>query len=109
MAKRKSGKSAKTKPASSAKSNTKHLEVSRGFKPDPEAARTSGVLSDVEIGRVAGDVWAVLSRDGALSIAAIKKAVAAPGDIVVAAIGWLAREHKLVFTGQGRSMKISLR
>jgi hypothetical protein len=44
-----------------------------------------------------------------MTIAAIKKAVPAPGDIIMAAIGWLAREHKLVFTAHGRSVKISLR
>lgn len=93
----------------SANPEADHLEVSRGFKPDPKAARTPGTLSDVEIGHVAGDVWGVLARDGDMTIAAIKKTVPAPSDIVMAAIGWLAREHKLMFTAHRRSVKVSLR
>jgi hypothetical protein len=66
-------------------------------------------LSAEEIGHVAGEVWACLDRDGTQTIAAIKKAVNAPGDLVVAAIGWLAREDKLDFSGDSRTVKISLR
>jgi winged helix-turn-helix protein DUF2582 len=112
MAKSKATKPVKEtalKPTKSAKPEAPHLEASRGFKPDPKEARTPGALSDVEIGHVAGDVWGVLARDGEMTIAAIKKAVPASGDSVMAAIGWLAREHKLVFITQGRSVKISLR
>jgi hypothetical protein len=112
MAKNKATKSVKETAARSirpAKPETDHLQASRGFKPDPKAARTPGALSDVEIGHVAGDVWGVLARDGEMTVAAVKKAVAAPGDVAMAAIGWLAREHKLVFTTQGRTVKISLR
>ena len=97
------------KAVPAAKSDAADLKTSRGSKPDPTVPRTPGMLSDVEIGHVAGDVWGVLVRDGEMTIAAIKKAVPAPGDIIMAAIGWLAREHKLVFTAQGRSVKISLR
>jgi len=58
---------------------------------------------------VAGDVWGLLVRDGTLTVAAIKKSIDAPGDVVLAAIGWLAREDKLEFLTQGRSVKVSLR
>jgi hypothetical protein len=102
-------KATAAKRIKSAKPEADHLEVSRGFKPDPKAARTPGTLSDVEIGHLAGDVWVVLARDGDMTVAAIKKAVVAPSDLVMAAIGWLAREHKLVFTSHGRSVKVSLR
>jgi hypothetical protein len=109
MAKSKSTKPAPANETSSEKAGKEDLKTSRGFKPDPAAARTPGTLSDVEIGRVAGDVWGILARDGAMTITAIKKAAIAPADIVMAAIGWLAREHKLVFTAHGRSVKVSLR
>jgi hypothetical protein len=107
-------KSKSTKPATATETSAKsadkrELKTSRGFKPDPAAARSLGTLSDVEIGHVAGDVWEILARDGEMTMAAIKKAAIAPGDFVMAAIGWLAREHKLVFTAHGRSVKISLR
>jgi hypothetical protein len=58
---------------------------------------------------VSGDVWGLLVRDGAQTIAAIKKSIDAPPDLVLAAIGWLAREDKLEFSTHGRSVKVSLR
>jgi Winged helix-turn-helix domain (DUF2582) len=66
-------------------------------------------ISAEEIGRVSGDVWGLLATDGAQTLAAIKKSVDAPADVVVAAVGWLAREDKLEFSTSGRQVKISLR
>ena len=66
-------------------------------------------ISDIEIGHVAGDVWGTLARSGPLTVAALKKEVKAPGDLVAAAIGWLAREDKLEFSNSGRTVKIGLR
>jgi hypothetical protein len=109
MAKSKSAEPATAKATPPPTTAVEDLKVNRGFKPDPKAARKPGTLSDVEIGHVAGDVWGILSSDGEMTVAAIKKAVPAPGDSVMAAIGWLAREHKLAFTAHGRSVKISLR
>jgi hypothetical protein len=77
--------------------------------PDKAEPRAIGPMSDVEIGHVAGDVWGALSRNGELTLAALKKEVHAPADLVAAAIGWLAREHKLEFSTAGRSVKFSLR
>jgi hypothetical protein len=74
-----------------------------------EVPRQAGELSGIEIGHVAGQVWGALSGNGPLTIAALKKEVQAPGDIVAAAIGWLAREDKLDFTTAGRVVRISLR
>ncbi len=110
MAKSKPTKTVKQKATKAEKPKVvKSSKVGHGGKPEPAAPRVAGALTDVEIGHVAGEVWGVLARDGELTIAAIKKGVTAPGDVVMAAIGWLAREHKLVFTMQGRSIKISLR
>jgi hypothetical protein len=58
---------------------------------------------------VAGKLWHCLNEDGGQSLANIKKAVDVPSDLVLAAIGWLAREDKLVFSNSGRSVTISLR
>jgi hypothetical protein len=109
MAKSKSTKPAKAKSTSPSKSPAENLEVGRDFEPDTASARTPGTLSSTEIGHVAGDVWGLLVRDGSLTVAAIKKSIGARGDVVLAAIGWLAREDKLEFSTHGRSVKISLR
>lgn len=119
MAKKKSATPAK--PRISGRSSTNEVdtalervvetEVAALEKSDVPAApqRVAGTISDVEIGHVAGDVWGVLARSGPLTLAAIKKDVKAPGDIVAAAIGWLAREDKLEFSSNGRTVKIGLR
>lgn len=78
----------------------------------PKAARTAAAparpLTSEEIGHVAGAVWRTLSEGGEQTLAALKKSVGAPDDLVVAALGWLAREDKLAFTSNGRSVKVSL-
>ena len=109
MAKSNSMKPAKSKTNSAAKSTTGAANGSSGLAVESAAARTPGVFSTTEIGHVAGDVWGLLVRDGTLTVAAIKKSIDAPGDVVLAAIGWLAREDKLEFLTQGRSVKVSLR
>ena len=110
MAKRNPSASADTPTATASK--TRPLASNAGQQassPKKLKSQFQRTLSMEEIGHVAGDVWACLDRDGTQTIAAIKKAVDAPGDVVMAAIGWLAREDKLDFSGDSRSVKISLR
>jgi hypothetical protein len=66
-------------------------------------------LSSEMIGETAGDLWRLLSERGEQTIAGLKKAVDAPDDLILAAIGWLAREDKLAFDANGRTVKVSLR
>jgi hypothetical protein len=73
------------------------------------AKSSERTLSHQDIGLVAGEIWGLLTTSDGLSLAAIKKAIAAPADVVIAAVGWLAREDKLEFTSSGRTLKISLK
>jgi hypothetical protein len=66
-------------------------------------------LSTHDIGLVAGEIWGFLAEKEPQTLAAIKKAVTAPADVIAAAIGWLAREDKLEFTTSGRTLKIGLK
>jgi hypothetical protein len=109
MAKSTSTKPATAKTTKSAKSEPEQPEARQEAEASPAEVRSPGVLSSTEIGHVAGDVWGLLVRDGAQTIAAIKKSIDAPPDFVLAAIGWLAREDKLEFSTHGRSVKVSLR
>ena len=121
MAKSKTNKSSKSsKPAKSTKlpkrssrsrTNDKPsgLEVARSVVPEDAPPRVLGEMSSIEIGHVAGEVWGILSQHGELTLADLKKEVPAPADLVLAAIGWLAREDKLEFTTAGRKVKVSLR
>jgi hypothetical protein len=84
-------------------------DVQQVSENDEAAPRVPGVMSGIEIGHVAGEVWGVLSRGEPVTLAALKKEVMAPGDLVIAAIGWLAREDKIDFSTAGRTVRLSLR
>lgn len=103
MAKTKTAKSrANRKVASSTKR-------SASTKPATVPIRHPRVFSDVEIGLVAGQVWLLLADEGSQTLTSLKKAVDAPESHVMAAIGWLARENKLLFGNDGRSTRLTLR
>ena len=64
-----------------------------------------GVTIEEDIGQMAGAIW--YARE--LSLAQLKKLVEAKGPIFEWAIGWLAREGKIVLTRKKRSFGIRLK
>ena len=61
------------------------------------------------IGKTAGAVWTILNKNGPLSMAKLVKAVGGPRDVVMQALGWLAREDKICIDEDGRSRIVKLR
>ena len=61
-----------------------------------------------QIGSTAGCVWKTLNEHGPLSLAKLAKQVDAPRDVVMQAVGWLAREEKISIEDKGRGRIISL-
>ncbi|NIP85205.1 MAG: hypothetical protein GTO03_06455 [Planctomycetales bacterium] len=61
-----------------------------------------------QIGETAGAIWHLLYESGPLPLAKIVKDADAPRDVVMQAVGWLAREGKLGIEEQGRKKIISL-
>lgn len=61
-----------------------------------------------QIGETAGQVWHELSENGAKSLAKLAKQLDAPRDLVMQAVGWLARENKIQIVEQKRVKTISL-
>ena len=61
-----------------------------------------------QIGQTAGLVWLDLQENGPRSFSKLVKAVNAPRDTVMQAIGWLAREGKVQIKESKRSRLISL-
>ena len=59
-----------------------------------------------EIGSTAGMIWHTLDAKGDLSLAQLKKAVNGKTPIFDWAVGWLAREDKIVITQEKRSFRI---
>jgi hypothetical protein len=72
-------------------------------------ATAFSVSSTSEIGATAGVVWKLLSENGSMDLSKLVKAVGEPRDAVMQAIGWLAREDKLIFEDNGRKHMVSLR
>jgi hypothetical protein len=68
-----------------------------------------GVTTDEEIGQMGGAIWYALNTHGELSLAQLKKLVEGKGPIFDWAIGWLAREDKIVITPKKRHFSIRLK
>lgn len=104
-------KMAKKKPAPKSKTEEKPAKARSATKK--KAVKKVDVVerscSSDDIGQVAGEIWHRLDSDGHQSIAQLKKSISAPSDIVMAAVGWLAREDKVAFEKNGRSTKVGLR
>lgn len=61
------------------------------------------------IGKVAGLVWDLLAGEEPISLSQIAKRIDEPRDVVMQAVGWLAREDKLRFEEQGRTRLVALK
>jgi hypothetical protein len=61
------------------------------------------------IGSVAGKVWGYLAANGETTVSQLTKKIDEPRDVVQRAIGWLAREDKLVFEKTGAVEKVKLK
>jgi hypothetical protein len=62
-----------------------------------------------QIGETAGVVWKALSESGPLGFPQLVKAVGQPRDSVMQAVGWLAREDKIVIQDERRRRVVLLR
>jgi hypothetical protein len=61
-----------------------------------------------KIGSVAGDVYHILKERNDISISEIPRILNERSMIVNQALGWLARENKLVFRTEGTKIFVSL-
>lgn len=62
-----------------------------------------------QIGTVAGEIWRVLESNGEMQIGQLKERVKAEPPLFHWAVGWLAREDKVVVTAGKRSFRIRLK
>jgi len=60
------------------------------------------------IGDTAGEIWKALKKSGETSISKVPKIVKQKDTLTYLALGWLAREGKLVFRSSGNSTLVSL-
>lgn len=72
-------------------------------------ATASSISALEQIGETAGLVWHYLHETGPVSVTKLVKDVDAPRDVVMQALGWLAREDKLAIDETARSKTVSLK
>ena len=68
-----------------------------------------GITIEEDIGQMAGAIGYALNTHGEISLGQLKKLVEGSGSIFEWAIGWLAREGKVVLTRKKRSLSIRLK
>ena len=61
-----------------------------------------------EIGTAAGATWGALNATGELSLPGLKEQIEAKSPVFEWAIGWLAREDKIVIRRHQRSFRVRL-
>ena len=61
------------------------------------------------IGDTAGKIWKFLDSHGEANLNQIKKNVKADPNLVLQAVGWLARENKLLIEKKGRFVTYTLK
>ena len=62
-----------------------------------------------EIGHAAGISWQYLDQHGETTLSKLKQGTKLSDQLLLMALGWLAREHKLNLVQDKRSLKISLK
>lgn len=62
-----------------------------------------------KIGTAAGLIWEALNRRGELSLGQLKKEAKGKTPVFDWAIGWLAREEKILIKPEKRSFRLRLR
>jgi hypothetical protein len=58
-----------------------------------------------QIGDTAGVIWHDLNENGPRSLTQLAKEIDAPRDVIMQALGWLAREDKLMIEEDARGRK----
>jgi hypothetical protein len=62
-----------------------------------------------QIGETAGLVWHCLHENGPMTLAKLLKQIDAPRDVVMQAVGWLAREDKVSLEEKNRARIVLLK
>ena len=67
------------------------------FAMGPTPGSSTRVVNAEKIGAAAGEVWKALNSSGAVSKAQLSRETGLSPDLTNLAVGWLAREDKLIF------------
>ncbi len=62
-----------------------------------------------EIGTMAGAIWQVLEAKGEITLSKLKQELSAKSPLFDWAVGWLAREDKIVIALEKRTLRVRLK
>ncbi len=62
-----------------------------------------------QVGETAGRIWQTLNDGGPQTVAQLKKKLNGSGDLVLFALGWLAREDKVDISQEKKNIKVTLK
>lgn len=80
------------------------------LEAEPEPAPSNPIEDPIEsLGHAAGRVWHYLDEHGRVTITQLTRGLGLPRELVLQALGWLAREDKLVFDDAGHQRSVRLR
>lgn len=66
-------------------------------------------IEAADIGVSAGQIWSYLNEHGTVSVNRVVKDLDGSRDLVMQALGWLAREDKIAIEQNGRGRQVSLK
>jgi hypothetical protein len=64
---------------------------------------------ETEIGNAAGIIWRYLDRQGETTLTKLKQDTKLSDQLVCMGVGWLAKEDKLGFVKNGRTLKLRVK
>jgi hypothetical protein len=76
-------------------------------KSNAKAVATEDLVAS--IGETAGKIWRQLNAEGEMPLSKLAKDLGEKPDRVAMAVGWLAREDKMLITSKANSIRVSLR
>ena len=63
----------------------------------------------IQIGEAAGRIWWYLAQHNVVTLHQLQRGTALPERLLLMGVGWLAREEKLCFVQERRSLKLALK
>lgn len=80
----------------------------RSKKRSPNGKEIKELSIKEKVGETAGKIWGILRQKEEINISNIPRMVKEKSDIAYQALGWLAREEKIIYNDKNNKVYISL-
>ena len=79
---------------------------SKKRKPSEEEIKELSMKE--KVGETAGKIWGILRQEEEINISNLPRMVKEKSDVVYQALGWLAREEKIIYNEKNNKVYVSL-